>query len=211
MLTVLDNVSFALEGGGRVAVTGESGSGKSTLLSLIGGLDVPDAGSIAVDGSHVESLDEAALTRYRSEVVGLVFQFHHLLQDFSALENVMLPALMVASGPSAAARRRVEERAAGLLADVGLGDRRAHAPAQLSGGERQRVALARALINEPRLILADEPTGNLDERNSRLVEETLFALVEDHGRSLILVTHNRDLARRTGRTLVLEDGCLLPE
>jgi lipoprotein-releasing system ATP-binding protein len=125
MLTVLDNVSFALEGGGRVAVTGESGSGKSTLLSLIGGLDVPDAGSIAVDGSHVESLDEAALTRYRSEVVGLVFQFHHLLQDFSALENVMLPALMVASGPSAAARRRVEERAAGLLADVGLGDRRA--------------------------------------------------------------------------------------
>jgi lipoprotein-releasing system ATP-binding protein len=211
LLTVLDNVSFTLEEGGRLAVTGESGSGKSTLLSLIGGLDVPDGGSIVVDGSHVESLDDTALTAYRSSVVGLVFQFHYLLQDFSALENVMLPALMVTPGTNAAVRRRIEERAAGLLADVGLADRRDHAPAQLSGGERQRVALARALINEPRLILADEPTGNLDERNSRLVEETLFALVEEHGRSLILVTHNRDLAGRTGRTLVLEDGCLLPE
>lgn len=211
VLTVLDNVSLALEGGGRVAITGESGSGKSTLLSLIGGLDVPDAGSIVVDDNHVESFDDAALTRYRSTVVGLVFQFHYLLQDFSALENVMLPALMVASGTSAVERRGIADRAGQLLEDVGLADRRDHAPAQLSGGERQRVALARALVNDPRLILADEPTGNLDERNSRLVEETLFSLVEEHGRSLILVTHNRELAVRTGRALVLEDGCILPE
>ncbi|MFW5694342.1 MAG: ABC transporter ATP-binding protein [Alkalispirochaeta sp.] len=206
-LQVLQDIGFDLEAGQRIAVTGESGSGKSTLLSLIAGLDTPDHGSIQVGPHHVEQLDDEGLTHYRSRVVGLVFQFHYLLQDFTALENVMLPALMISSGKRDV-RRDIERRATDLLESVGLGDRLTHMPAQLSGGERQRVALARALVNEPPLILADEPTGNLDDRNSRMVEDTLFSLVADRGRTLILVTHNRELAQRTGAALELEAGCL---
>lgn len=206
-LQVLQDISFTLEAGRRVAITGESGSGKSTLLSLIAGLDTPDRGSIRVGNDEVQQLDDEGLTHYRSRVVGLIFQFHYLLQDFSALENVTLPALMISPG-TRTARRELRQRAEDLLVSVGLADRMAHMPAQLSGGERQRVALARALINNPPLILADEPTGNLDDRNSRMVEDTLFSLVADRGRTLILVTHNRDLAARTGAVLELEAGCL---
>lgn len=206
-LQVLQDISFTLAAGRRVAITGESGSGKSTLLSLIAGLDTPDDGSIRVGDDQVQQLDDSGLTHYRSRVVGLIFQFHYLLQDFTALENVMLPALMISSG-TRAARRELRRWAEELLTSVGLTDRMTHMPAQLSGGERQRVALARALVNDPPLILADEPTGNLDDRNSRMVEDTLFSLVADRGRTLILVTHNRELAARTGAVLELEAGCL---
>ncbi len=206
-LQVLQDIAFHLEAGQRIAITGESGSGKSTLLSLIAGLDTPDHGSIRVGEHDVAQMDDEALTYYRSRVVGLIFQFHYLLQDFTARENVMLPALMISSG-AREVRREIARRAEELLDSVGLGERLSHMPAQLSGGERQRVALARALVNDPPLILADEPTGNLDDRNSRMVEDTLFSLVADRGRTLVLVTHNRELAARTGSVLELEAGCL---
>lgn len=207
-LEVLRDVSLETPAGTQIAVTGESGSGKSTLLSLVAGLDTPDSGEILVGGQRVDALEDAALTQYRSRTVGLVFQFHYLLRDFTTLENVMMPALLAGGGSGD--RREAEDCAAQLLGRVGLGQRLGHLPAQLSGGERQRVALARALINEPPLVLADEPTGNLDDRNSRLVEDTLFELVTGSGRTLVLVTHNRGLASRTGRVLELEMGCLAP-
>lgn len=218
LLTVLSDVSLSVAAGERVAITGESGSGKSTLLSLIAGLDTPDSGEILVGNEAVHQLDEAALTVYRSRRVGLVFQFHYLLQDFTALENVMMPALMAAEsatrtggrrGRAGRARGEIRDRAASLLETVGLADRREHLPAQLSGGERQRVALARALVNDPPVLLADEPTGNLDDRNSGMVEDLLLSLVDTFGRTLVLVTHNRDLAARSGRILELEAGCLV--
>jgi len=204
-LQVLRAVSMELAPGDQIAVTGESGSGKSTILSLIAGLDTPDDGSIRVGETAVETLAGSDLDRYRSRTVGLVFQFHYLLRDFTALENVMLPAMV--SGRS---RDELRGEARELLDAVGLSERADHLPAQLSGGERQRVALARALINHPSLILADEPTGNLDDLHSRHVEEILFDLVSRQNRTLILVTHNADLARRTGRVMRLESGCLSP-
>ena len=204
-LEVLTDATFSLESGEKVAIIGESGSGKSTLLSLIAGLDIPDGGSIEVGSQTIHDLDEDGLTRYRSTTVGLVFQFHYLLRDFSALENVMLPAMI-----GNRSRTEIHEEASELLVSVGLDDRLHHLPAQLSGGERQRVALARSLINRPPLVLADEPTGNLDDKNSRVVEEILLSLVEEGGRTLILVTHNRELARRVGGVLQLETGCLNP-
>lgn len=203
-LHVFDGIDLEVNGGEMVAISGESGSGKSTFLSLIAGLDLPDQGSIRVGKDRVETMQAGALSRYRAFTVGLVFQFHYLLRDFTALENVMLPALMQGRG-----RDETEERSSELMRAVGLEDRMRHLPAQLSGGERQRVAAARALINDPELILADEPTGNLDDENSRVVEETLFGLVADFGKTLILVTHNLELAHKTGRSLRLEKGCLL--
>ena len=213
ILDVLTDVNLEIAAGTRNAIVGESGSGKSTLLSLIGGLDAPDSGEIRVGNQLITELDDAELTRYRSRGVGLVFQFHYLLQDFTSLENVMLPAMIDGDGGGraddrSAARAALRERAEALLALVGLAERREHLPPQLSGGERQRVALARALINDPPLVLADEPTGNLDDRNSRMVEELLFRLVSEQQRTLILVTHNRELATRCGRILELEAGCL---
>lgn len=202
-LHVLRDVNLELAAGRQLAVVGESGSGKSTILSLIAGLDLPDTGDIVVGDGVVNTLDGAELDAYRSRTVGLVFQFHYLLRDFSAVENVMLPAMVAGRG-----RRELREEAAQLLNDVGLADRLDHLPAQLSGGERQRVALARALINRPPLLLADEPTGNLDDTNSRHVEDILFNLVERDGRTLILVTHNTALAERTGTVISLEQGCL---
>lgn len=203
-LQVLRGISLDVGAGETVSITGESGSGKSTLLSLVAGLDQPDAGEIIVGEERVDRLQERDLTRYRALTVGLVFQFHYLLRDFSALENVMLPALMQ-NRPAAEA----EERARVLLRQVGLADRDAHFPPQLSGGERQRVAAARALINDPLVILADEPTGNLDDFNSKRVEETLLSLVSDYGKTLIVVTHNPALAARAARTFHLEKGCLV--
>jgi lipoprotein-releasing system ATP-binding protein len=200
-LHILTDVNLSVAPGQTVVITGESGSGKSTLLNLIGGLDTPSGGTIEAAGYRVDALPESGLTRYRSRVVGLVFQFHFLLKDFTALENVMMPAFM-----SGSSREEANARAAQLLADVGLSDRTDHFPGQLSGGERQRVAVARALINDPEIILADEPTGNLDEGNSRTVENILFELVREYGKTLLLVTHDESLAGRGEHHLHLVHG-----
>ncbi len=202
-LQVLRSVNLAVEEGTIVAVTGESGCGKSTLLSLLGGLDRPSAGRIVAAGLEITALSEAQLSAYRNRTVGFVFQFHFLLRDFTALENVMMPGMMGREG-SGSLRRRARE----LLAEAGLSGRMDAWPRELSGGERQRVAVARALINGPRLILADEPTGNLDDRNASNVEQMLFALVRSHGATLVLVTHDAGLAGRADRRYVLSGGVL---
>jgi lipoprotein-releasing system ATP-binding protein len=203
---VLSGVDLTVAGSAIVAVTGESGCGKSTLLNLIGGLDRPSAGSVRIDGEDIVSLPESAMAAYRNRCIGFIFQFHFLLKDFTALENVILPGML--SGRS---REETALRGRALLDEVGLAPRASHFPAELSGGERQRVAVARALMNEPRLILADEPTGNLDERNARAVQDLLFGLVEKHGRTLILVTHDRALAAQAERRYVLHGGSLREE
>ncbi len=202
-LTVLDGVSLAVREGSTVVISGESGSGKSTLLHLIGGLDSPTAGRIRFAGVEITGLAEAELVEYRSRRLGFIFQLHYLLKDFTALENVYLPALIAgAAGPTA------RRRAARLLEQVGLGGRRAHFPVELSGGERQRVAVARALMNDPQLILADEPTGSLDERSSAQIRDLLFGLVGEYRKTMILVTHSRELAEAGDQRLVLEHGRL---
>jgi lipoprotein-releasing system ATP-binding protein len=202
-LTVLHDLSLKIEPMAVTSITGESGSGKSTLLNLIGGLDKPSSGRITVGPYTVSHLDELALTGYRRDMLGFIFQFHYLLKEFSALENIMLPAL-IAGHP----RRTAQARAERLIREVGLEDRKLHFPVALSGGERQRVAVARALVNDPLLILADEPTGNLDEGNSRIVEDILFNLVRKNGKTLILVTHDRRLAAQGDRCLTLHKGRL---
>lgn len=202
-LVVLDCVDLIVPTGGVVSITGESGSGKSTLLALIGGLDTPDEGRVSVAGTAIQGMSEAQLNHFRGSTVGLIFQFHYLLRDFSALENVMLPALMQGASRSAA-----QERGLALLDQVGLIERKDHLPPQLSGGERQRVAAARALVNDPPVILADEPTGNLDERNSRNMEETLLHLARENGKTLVIATHDPSLAAAAEHTYILERGCL---
>ncbi len=200
-LEILRNVSFSLPGACIAAVTGESGCGKSTLLNLIGGLDAPSSGSIRVGAREIGGLDEESLTGYRRNFLGFIFQFHFLLKEFTALENVMMPAL-IAGVP----RREALPRAEALVERVGLRDRRNHYPGMLSGGERQRAAVARALVNDPLLILADEPTGNLDEGNSRVIEELLFSLVRERGKTLVLVTHDMALAARGDLRFLLHRG-----
>ncbi|QEN03791.1 ABC transporter ATP-binding protein [Thiospirochaeta perfilievii] len=184
-LEVLQEISFDLKKGESLIITGESGCGKSTLLNIIGGLDSVTSGSINSCGLNITDMGEEKLTSYRKKSVGFIFQFHYLLKDFSALENLMLPLLI--NGES---KKIAKEHALKLINDVGLYDRKKHYPSQLSGGERQRVAIARALANRPKIILADEPTGNLDEMNSGLIQNLLFKLVEDYNKSLILVTHD---------------------
>jgi lipoprotein-releasing system ATP-binding protein len=204
-IDVLRGVTFSLERGEAVAITGASGSGKSTLLHLLGVLDRPTQGEVVVGGRDVSDLGEEELASVRNRHVGFVFQFHHLLREFTALENVMMPALL--TGRSFLQAR---ERAHQLLAEVGLGHRESHKPAQLSGGEQQRVAVARALMNEPLVVLADEPSGNLDTSTSQKLHDLLFGLRERTGISLVVVTHNADLAGRADRVLVLEEGRLRP-
>lgn len=203
-LSVLEDITLTIPRGMVTVITGESGSGKSTLLNLIGGLDTPSTGSIDSCGYAVSSLNEEALTQYRSRELGLVFQFHFLLKDFTALENVYLPGWMAGKR-----RRQVMNQAEDLLRDVGMDHRLHHYPSQLSGGERQRTALARALINGPQLLLADEPTGNLDPENSRIVEDILFSLVQKYHKTLILVTHDQHLADRGDVHYHLEQGKLV--
>jgi lipoprotein-releasing system ATP-binding protein len=201
-LEVLRGVSLALGGGEALAVTGPSGSGKSTLLHLIGTLDRPTSGRIELDGRSPLDLPEPELAAFRNRNVGFVFQDHHLLPQYTVLENVLLPAL----APGADSGPAVEERARELLGRVGLGDRLDHRPAELSGGEAQRVAVARALVQAPRLLLCDEPTGNLDPRTALTVAELLFELHRAHRNILIVVTHSLELAARFSRRCELRDG-----
>jgi putative ABC transport system ATP-binding protein len=198
-LTILDRVSLDVEGGSAVAVIGPSGSGKSTLLGLIAGLDTPTEGTIVVGGVDVTRLGESALARFRRETIGYVFQSYHLIPTLTAAENVAVPLEL-------AGERRVVARARALLEQVGLGDRAQHYPVQLSGGEQQRVALARAVALEPPLLLADEPTGNLDSATGAAIIERLFTLNRERGSTLLLVTHDPALAERADRIVSLRDG-----
>jgi lipoprotein-releasing system ATP-binding protein len=203
---VLKGVDLLVEPGQLVAVVGPSGSGKSTLLHLLGALDRPDAGRVEIDGRALAGLSGTQLAAFRNRTIGFVFQFHQLLPDFTALENVMLPGRIAARPP-----REALDQARRLLDEVGLGARLDHFPSQLSGGERQRVALCRALVLAPPLLLADEPTGNLDPASGDQVFELLLEMQSRHRTTAVLVTHNPAIAERCGRVERLEDGVLHPQ
>jgi lipoprotein-releasing system ATP-binding protein len=203
VIEVLRGLDLAVETGEFVAVTGESGSGKSTLLHLLGGLDRPTGGTVRLDGVDYQGLDPAGLARLRNAKMGFVFQFHHLLRDFSALENVAMP-LMIAGNPPEEAQARARE----LLQSVGLGARLSHLPAQLSGGEQQRTAVARALVTSPVVVLADEPSGNLDEGNAGHLHGLFAGLAREFQTAVVVVTHNRALAGLADRVLSLSEGTL---
>jgi len=204
-VSVLRGVDLDVAGGEMVAITGASGVGKSTLLHVLGTLDRPDAGSLEVAGEDALSLDPGRRCAFRNRTLGFVFQFHHLLPEFTALENVSMP-LWIGARPAQEARRRAQE----LLAEVGLAGREHHRPGALSGGEQQRVAVARALAASPRALLADEPTGDLDRATGQKLHETLRSLVRARGLTVVVVTHNEELARGCDRVLKLEGGRLLP-
>ena len=202
-LTVLKGLNLTVEEGAKIAVVGESGSGKSTLLNIIGGIDNASSGSVKAGDWEVTSLNETKMSVYRSHFLGLIFQFHYLLKDFTALENVYMPALI-----AGASKKEAIERAEALLSDVGVFERKDHLPSQLSGGERQRVAVARALINDPSLILADEPTGNLDPANAMKIGDLLFSMADKYKKTLILVTHDMKLAEKGDRQYRIVEGRL---
>ncbi|MEM1058010.1 MAG: ABC transporter ATP-binding protein [Verrucomicrobiota bacterium] len=205
-VVVLRDLDLKLPAGESLAVVGPSGSGKSTLLNLIGALETPTGGTVRIDGHDVSELDEKGLAAFRNQTVGFVFQLHHLLPQCTVLENVLLPTL---AAPGSEARAELTLRAEKLIRQVGLANRGHHRPAELSGGERQRVAVARALVNQPKLLLADEPTGSLDHANADRLADLLEELNREHGITLLLVTHSRELAARANRTLQLEEGRLL--
>lgn len=204
-IAVLDGVDLAVARGEMVAVIGASGSGKSTFLHVLGALERPDAGRVVLGGTPTTGASDEALAELRNRQVGFVFQFHHLLKEFSALENVMMP-MRIAERPVAEARQRATE----LLERVGLGARLHHRPAELSGGEQQRAAVARALVLQPPVLLADEPSGNLDHQNAERLHDLFASLASEMGLGLVVVTHNRSLAERAHRVLHLEDGRLHP-
>ena len=200
-LPVLQGIDLEIYTSELLAVVGASGVGKSTLLHIVGTLDRPTAGSVLYDGQDVFTLSDTELARFRNNEIGFVFQFHHLLPEFTALENVAIGALIASSN-----NKTVYKEAAALLDYVGLSERLSHYPGQLSGGERQRVAIARALINQPKVVLADEPTGNLDRRSSEAVLELLWDLNAKSGQTFVIVTHNQELAQRVDRVVQLIDG-----
>ena len=198
-LQVLKGIDLQIDRGEMVTIVGPSGAGKSTLLHLIGTLDLPTEGRILYGGRDVTRLGSSELAEFRNRSIGFVFQFHHLLPEFNALENVMMPSLIQGG-------RRLEDRARQLLDEVGLTDRLTHRPGELSGGEQQRVALARALLMKPQLVLADEPTGNLDSQTSSAVQSLIFDLNQRHGITFLIVTHSRDFAAMMPRRVSMKDG-----
>jgi lipoprotein-releasing system ATP-binding protein len=202
-LEVLKGVSFTPPAGQVTAIVGPSGAGKSTLLHILGTLDRPSGGRVVFGDADVFRWSDARLARFRNQAVGFVFQFHHLLSEFSALENVMLPGL-IAGHPENTVRRAARD----LLDRVGLVEREGHRPGQLSGGEQQRVAVARALINKPRLVLADEPSGNLDRQSSEALKDLIFSLSRNEGETFVIVTHDERLASRADRVMLLDDGAM---
>jgi lipoprotein-releasing system ATP-binding protein len=205
-LEVLRNVSLTIQHGEIVSITGRSGAGKSTLLHLIGTLDKPDNGIIRYGGEDVAGLNDRKLSAFRNKNIGFVFQFHHLLPEFTALENVCIPAYI--QGITA---EEAKERATRWLEHFGLASRLHHKPSELSGGEQQRVAVARALINQPMVLLADEPSGNLDSRNAEDLHKLFFKLRDEFGQTIIVVTHNESLAAQTDRQITMEDGMIVGE
>jgi lipoprotein-releasing system ATP-binding protein len=205
-LTIFSDISLKVASGETVGIVGSSGAGKTTLLNLLGGLDRPSSGHIDICGQDIHRLSEAGRARFRNQHLGFVYQFHHLLPEFSALENVMLPGTL--GGMSV---REASDRASTMLGRVGLGDRLQHKPGELSGGERQRVAIARALVNEPDCVLMDEPTGNLDEQTGESVQKLIESLRDQIGIAFVLVTHDMTIARSLGRVLRLEQGELFQE
>lgn len=201
-LQVLKGIDLVIESGEVVSIVGASGAGKSTLLQILGTLDKPDGGQVLLDGQDVTALDDKGLAAFRNERIGFIFQFHNLLAEFTALENVCLPAWI--GGRSSEAE--IRQRAADLLGRLGLGHRLDHLPSQLSGGEQQRTAVARALINQPAIVFADEPSGNLDSRNAQELHQLFFQLRDEGGHTFVIVTHNEDLAEMADRKLEMRDG-----
>lgn len=200
---VLKGVSFAMQPNELVAIVGSSGSGKSTLLHTLGGLDQPSSGEVFIKGQSLQKASEAELAKLRNQNLGFVYQFHHLMADFSALENVMMPMLIGNQN-----KMEAQDRAEKMLNAVGLSHRISHRPSALSGGERQRVAIARALVNQPSLVLADEPTGNLDHKTTESIFELIQTLNQEQNIAFLLVTHDMDLAQKLSRRLIMQDGIL---
>jgi len=198
---VIKGIQLEVQTGEIVVIIGPSGVGKSTLLHLVGGLDKPTSGNVLIDGENIFAMNDYDLAVFRNKSIGFIFQFHHLLPEFTALENVIIPGMM-----HSRANSELEGNAEKMLADVGLSERLHHKPSQLSGGEQQRVAVARALINNPRLVLADEPTGNLDKKNSEALYKLILSLNEKLNKTFIIVTHNEMMAKEASRVIELEDG-----
>ena len=202
-LQVLKGINLHIDKGEMVSIVGPSGAGKTTLLQIIGTLDKPDSGSIIIEGTDVSQLSTKKLSEFRNQHIGFVFQFHQLLPEFTAIENIMIPAFI-----AGVSRNKAKERAEELLALMGLSDRADHKPNQLSGGEKQRVAVARALVNNPAVVLADEPSGSLDSKNKAELHQLFFELRDKLGQTFVIVTHDEELAKLTDRTIHMKDGVI---